>query len=70
MLSPMSKFALTNLTNTDFSGLYSLNEKVAAERDAASVPQTAASSNQNSYAAPPAAPAQPDYARQARRFNN
>lgn len=59
-----------NFDCSEASGLYSLNEKVAAERDAASVPQTAASSNQNSYAAPPAAPAQPDYARQARRFNN
>ena len=67
----MSKFVLTISYFTDVSGLYSLNEKVAAERDAASVPQPAASSNQNSYAAPPApVAAQPDYARQARRFNN
>jgi hypothetical protein len=66
----MSKYAFSNFhIFTDFPGLYSLNEKVAAERDAASAPQGSASSNQNSYAAPPVA-AQPDYARQARRFNN
>ncbi len=53
-------------------GLYSLNEKVAAEREAASQPSGAASDNLNSYASPaaPAAPAQPSYAREGRRFNN
>jgi hypothetical protein len=49
-----------------------LNEKVAAEREAASQPSGAASDNLNSYASPaaPAAPAQPSYAREGRRFNN
>jgi hypothetical protein len=52
-----------------------LNEKVAAEREAASQPSGAASDNLNSYASPAvaaaaAAPAQPSYAREGRRFNN
>lgn len=47
------------------AGLYSLNEKVAAERDAASQPQAAGSDVQASYASP----AQPNYSRQGRQFN-
>ena len=61
----------------NFSGLYSLNEKNAAEREANSQPQAAASNNLNSYASPaappapiaPASPAQSSYGRQERQFN-
>jgi hypothetical protein len=59
---------LAALLNMAFilAGLYSLNEKVAAARAAASQPQAAGSDSLASYAAP----AQPDYSRQGRRFNN
>ena len=52
----------------DLPGLYSLNEKVAAEREAASQPQASGSNVQASYASP-ASPAQPNYAREGRQFN-
>jgi len=54
-----------NFDCSDAAGLYSLNEKVAAEREAASQPQAAGSSNLASYASP----AQSEYTRQGRQFN-
>lgn len=61
-----------NFDCSEAQGLYSLNEKVASERDAASQPTASGSKNINSYAAPAGdfpPPPQPDYIRQGRRFN-
>merc|ERR1719422_2016399 len=68
-----------NFDCAEAEGLYSLNEDVAAEREAASQPQAAASDNANSYAAPGEEPLSSYGAerqgrrqggRQGRRFNN
>jgi hypothetical protein len=60
-----------NFDCSEASGLYSLNDKVAAEREAASQPLASASNNLASYAAPsaPIQPPQPEYTRQGRQFN-
>merc|ERR1711936_773858 len=68
-----------NFDCAEAEGLYSLNEDIAAEREAASQPQAAASDNANSYAAPGEEPLSSYGAerqgrrqggRQGRRFNN
>ena len=62
-LSSATKLLLKHKIVKIIPGLYSLNEKNAAEREANSQPQAAGSNSVNSYAAPlaPAAPAQASY---------